>query len=64
MEESRKIFIDGLSVDAVKDDPKLETFFAEFDDKIFRIAEKKFLAMCKKHAVRANITVLIRFEED
>lgn len=63
-EETRKIFIEGKPVDAVKDDQKLASFFEQFDDNIFRVADKKFAAMCKKHDLKATMTILIRFEEE
>ena len=62
-EEKRKIFIEGISVDKIKDDQKLEDFFQEFDDKVFRVADKKFAALCKKYDKKATITVLVKFEE-
>lgn len=62
-EEKRKIFIEGIAVDKIKDDQKLEDFFQEFDDKVFRVADKKFAALCKKYGKKATITVLVKFEE-
>lgn len=63
-EQSRKIFIEGKPVDSIKDDQKMASFFEQFDDTIFRVAEKKFNAMCKKHELKATMTILIRFEEE
>ena len=64
MEDSRKIFIDGIPVDTIKDDQKLSHFFEEFDDKVFRVADKKFATLCKKYGKKATLTVLVKFEED
>lgn len=63
MEEKRKIFVDGISIDTAKDDQKLADFFEEFDDKIFRVADKKFAALCKKLDKKATLTFLVKFEE-
>lgn len=63
MDKKRQIFIDGIAVEAAKDDQKLAAFFEEFDDKIFRVADKKFAALCKKHDKKATITFLVKFEE-
>lgn len=63
MDKKRQIFIDGVSVDTAKDDQKLAAFFEEFDDKIFRVADKKFAALCKKYDKKATITLLVKFEE-
>jgi len=63
MEDTRKIFIDGIAVESIKDDQKMEQFFDEFDDKIFRVADKKFAALCKKYGKKASLTILVKFEE-
>lgn len=61
--DKRKIFIEGMPVDTIKDDQKLASFFEEFDDKVFRVADKKFAALCKKYDKTATLTVLVKFEE-
>jgi hypothetical protein len=63
MEKQRQIFIDGVPEKSIKDDQKLASFFEEFDDKIFRVADKKFVALCKKYDKKAKLTVLVKFEE-
>ena len=63
MDKKRQIFIDGIAVDAAKDDQKLAALFEEFDDKIFRVADKKFAVLCKKHDKKATLTFLVKFEE-
>jgi hypothetical protein len=63
-EKNRKIFIEGIQVDSIKDDKNLVTFFDEFDDTIFRVADKKFAALCKKYKKKAEITILVKFEEE
>ena len=63
METTQQIFVDGISVDSVKDDQKLEAFFEEFADKIYRVADKKFAALCKKYDKAAKLTVVVKFEE-
>ena len=50
-------------MDTAKDDQKLADFFEEFDDKIFRVADKKFAALCKKLDKKATLTFLVKFEE-
>lgn len=62
-EDKRKIFIEGIPVDSIKDDQKLATMFEEFDDKIFRVADKKFAALCKKYGKTAKLTVIVSFKE-
>ena len=64
MEDSRKIFIEGIPVDSIKDDQKLTDFFEQFDDTIFRVAEKKFKAMCKRMGIEASLTVFIKIKEE
>lgn len=64
MDKKRQIFIDGVSVDTAKNDQKLADFFEEFDDKIFRVADKKFAALCKKLDKKATLTFLVKFEEN
>lgn len=61
--EKRKIFVEGIAMNKIKDDQKLEDFFQEFDDKVFRVADKKFAALCKKYDKKATLTVLVKFEE-
>ena len=63
METTQQIFIDGISVDAIKDDQKMEAFFEEFADKIYRVADKKMAALCKKYDKTAKLTVIVKFEE-
>jgi hypothetical protein len=63
MDKTRQIFIDGMPVESIKDDQKMASFFEEFDEKIFRVADKKFAALCKKHGKKARLTVLVKFEE-
>lgn len=63
MEDTKKIFIDGLQVESIKDDQKLQTFFDDFYETIFRVADKKFAALCKKYDKKAKLTVLVKFEE-
>jgi hypothetical protein len=63
MVSSRKIFIEGIALDSIKDDQKLTNFFEEFDDKVFQDAEKQFKEMCEKYDKKATLTVLIKFEE-
>lgn len=63
MKKQRKIFIEGIAVEDAQKDKKVSAFFNEFDDKIFRIAEKKFAAMCKKHGQKAEMTILLHFED-
>lgn len=59
----RKIYIEGISVDAVKGDQKLSTFLEEFSDNIIRVADKKFAQLCKKSDVKCSLTVVLTFEE-
>ena len=61
--EKRKIFVEGIAMNKIKDDQKLEDFFQEFDDKVFRVADKKVAALCKKYDKKATLTVLVKFEE-
>lgn len=63
MEKTQQIFVDGISVESVKDDQKLEAFFEEFADKIYRVADKKFAVLCKKYGKTAKLTVVVKFEE-
>jgi hypothetical protein len=63
MDKTRQIFIDGIPLESIKDDPKLDAFFEEFDDKIFRVTNKKFVTLCKKYDKKATISILIKFEE-
>lgn len=63
MDNKRNIFVDGIAIDSIKDDQKLADFFEEFDDKIFRVADKKFAALCKKLDKKATLTFLVKFEE-
>lgn len=64
MDSSRKIFIEGIALDSIKDDQKLTNFFEEFDDKVFQASEKQFKEMCEKFGVDASFTVLIKFKEE
>lgn len=62
-EDKRKIFIEGIPVDSIKDDQKLATFLEEFSDNIIRVADKKFAQLCKKSDVKCSLTVVLTFEE-
>lgn len=64
MESSRKIFIDGIALDSIKDDQKLTNFFEDFDATVFQVAEEKFKEICEKSGVKASFTVIINFKED
>lgn len=63
MEDSRKIFIEGIPVDSIKDDQKLTDFFEQFDDSIYQSANRKFQQLCEKYDKKATLTVLVKFEE-
>ncbi|NBW11283.1 MAG: hypothetical protein EBR82_24955 [Caulobacteraceae bacterium] len=63
-EDKRKIFIEGIPVDSIKDDQKLATFFEEFDDTIYQSANRKFEKLCEKYEKKATLTILVKFEEE
>jgi hypothetical protein len=60
----RNIYVKGIHLESIKDDEKMTQMFEEIDDKVFRIAEKKFLAICKKFEKDASISVVIQFNEE
>ena len=60
----RNIFIDGIQIEQIKDDEKLTNMFEEIDDKIFKIAEKKFKAICKKFNIDASISMVVKFNKE
>jgi len=62
-DSQRKIFIDGIPMESVKDDQKLVTFFEEFDDTIYQSANRKFEQLCEKYDKKATLTILVKFEE-
>lgn len=62
-EENRKIFIEGIPVDTIKDNQKLVSFFEEFDDTIYQSANRMFEQLCEKYDEKATLTVLVKFEE-
>jgi hypothetical protein len=62
-DKEHQIFIEGIPVDSIKDDQKLATMFEEFADKIYRVADKKFVALCKKYDKTAKLTVIVSFKE-
>jgi hypothetical protein len=59
----RKIFIEGIAVNNIKDDQKLVAFFEEFDDTIYQSANRKFEQLCENYDKKATLTVLVKFEE-
>ena len=59
-EQTRKIFIEGMPVDSIKDDQKLVTFFEEFDDTIYQSANRKFEQLCEKYDKKATLTILVK----
>lgn len=59
----RQIFIEGMLVEAIKDDQKLVAFFEEFDDTIYQSANRKFEQLCEKYDRKATLTILVKFEE-
>lgn len=63
-DKTRQIFVEGIPTESIKDDQKLVAFFEEFDDNIFRVADKKFAALCKKYSKKVTMTILVKFEEE
>ena len=62
-EEKRKIFIDGIPMESIKDDQKLASLFEEFDDSIYQSTNRMFQELCEKYEKKATLTILIKFEE-
>lgn len=62
-EDKRKIFIDGIHMESIKDDQKLASLFEEFDDSIYQSANRMFQELCEKYGKKATLTILIKFEE-